>query len=282
MTARYPDQGAFSAPTPNLPRPPAWSYVAASVRGTSHARRELACQDVHACELLEPPQGAPVLVAIVADGAGSARRAEVGAQATCSWFLSQVRGLIQSGGAAADISRGRVEIWLAGLHKEIERLVEESALLRRDFASTLVAAVVDSDAAVFFQVGDGAVVIASPGPETAYRWIFWPGDDADRTVFATEPSAVESLGFLRVEGAIDEFAVFTDGLQRLALDFETRTAHTRFFDSMLSPLRGSDPARATTRRLQLEEFLQSPRVNDRTDDDKTLVLATLRAASGAS
>src|SRR4028119_1025103 len=53
-----------------------WQVVAASVIGTSHEKRSQPCQDAHCWRLL--PNG--VLAAAVADGAGSAALAEVGAK----------------------------------------------------------------------------------------------------------------------------------------------------------------------------------------------------------
>jgi serine/threonine protein phosphatase PrpC len=53
-----------------------WQVVAASVMGTSHSKRSQPCQDAHCWRLL--PNG--VLAASVADGAGSAILAEVGAK----------------------------------------------------------------------------------------------------------------------------------------------------------------------------------------------------------
>jgi hypothetical protein len=65
-------------------------------------------------------------------------------------------------------------------------------------------------------------------------------------------------------------------LQRLALHYEGRTAHAPFFRPMFAPVRAADPGRAETLSTQLAAFLGSQPVNARTDDDKTLVLATRR------
>ncbi|NJK69758.1 MAG: protein phosphatase 2C domain-containing protein, partial [Microcoleus sp. SU_5_3] len=53
-----------------------WQVVAASVTGTSHEKRSQPCQDAHCWRLL--PNN--VLAAAVADGAGSAALAEIGAK----------------------------------------------------------------------------------------------------------------------------------------------------------------------------------------------------------
>ncbi|NJL10448.1 MAG: protein phosphatase 2C domain-containing protein, partial [Calothrix sp. SM1_7_51] len=54
---------------------PQWQVLAASVCGTSHLRNNQLCQDAH--NYLVLPDN--MLVAVVADGAGSASQGKVGA-----------------------------------------------------------------------------------------------------------------------------------------------------------------------------------------------------------
>ena len=51
-----------------------WSVVAVSLEGTSHQKRDLPCQDAHFWQVV----GDRILVAGVADGAGSVSLSEVG------------------------------------------------------------------------------------------------------------------------------------------------------------------------------------------------------------
>ena len=256
----------------------AWRYALASAAGTSHARRDLPCQDASACRVLQPAEGGTVLVAVVADGAGSARRAAAGSALTCSFVLAEVEALFASGGEVADITRGRVELWLAGLQGEVRRRAEAGGIAAREYASTVVAAVVGADRAAFAQVGDGAAVIAEQAQESRFRWVFWPlnGEYENVTFFATEPHAAEHLEHRLIDQPVGELALFSDGLQRLALHYQTRTAHAPFFESMLAPLRGAGEGASAQLSSELAAFLDAPRVHDRTDDDKTLILATRR------
>jgi hypothetical protein len=52
--------------------PGGWRHIAASVVGTSHEKVGGACQDANDCQVYLLPSGENVLVAAVADGAGSA------------------------------------------------------------------------------------------------------------------------------------------------------------------------------------------------------------------
>lgn len=79
-----------------------------------------------------------------------------------------------------------------------------------------------------------------------------------------------------MEERIDEVALLSDGLQRLALHYQTRTAHAAFFKPMLATLRDASEDALESLSARLEDYLSSPAVNERTDDDKTLVLASRR------
>lgn len=263
--------------------PPGWRVAAASVAGAAHVRRGIGCQDAHLWSVLEDAAASQVLIAVLADGAGSASRAEAGAKLACAFVLDAVRTLLAAGVSPRDVDRCRVELWLAGLAAQTALLAASEGLAPRDFASTLLTAVVAEDCAVFFQVGDGAIVVDAVSPGDGYGCVFWPAHEEyeNVTFFAAEPNAAEHLQCALVERRVEELALFSDGLQRLALDFAGQRAHAPFFRSMLSPLHAAAAAAAAEApgahqdglSDSLAAFLDSPRVNDRTDDDKTLMLA---------
>jgi hypothetical protein len=256
--------------------PGSWRYAAASTLGTSHAKLGTPCQDAHACEVVLSTTGKPVLVAVVADGAGSASRSQDGARLACDFVAAEVRAFCDAGGAVGDLSRETVTGWLERLQAEIAALATAEDLSPRDFACTLVAAVLGEEHAAFLQLGDGAMVV-SEGDD--YAWIFWPdqGEYENLTVFVTDPQSLDRLQLDVCERRIEEIALFSDGLQRLVLNYQSRTAHAPFFRSLLSTVRaagdGEDEASLSAR---LAAYLDSSAVNDRTDDDKTLILATRR------
>jgi hypothetical protein len=260
-----------------------WRLAASSVVGVGHLRRGVGCQDAHLWHLLDAENTRPVLVAVLADGAGSAARSEAGAHLTCAYMLRAIETLLASGGGVRGVERGQIEGWLHGLRRETEALAASEGRTLREFSSTLLAAVVGDDCAAFFQVGDGAMVVATANPEEGYDCVFWPANEEyeNITYFATDPNVTDHLECVLLERRVDELALFTDGLQRLALDYATQRAHAPFFDSMLAPLRAAAGASHEGLSDELASFLDSPRVNDRTDDDKTLILASRRLANPA-
>ncbi len=111
--------------------------------------------------------------------------------------------------------------------------------------------------------------------------IFWPqsGEYANQTWFITEPNFEEALLLDVVEGPIDRLAMFTDGLQRLALHEATRSVHAPFFIPLFDRL--ASVSDAALLEQPLRKWLDSEAINQRTDDDKTLLL-TMRASPCAS
>ena len=64
----------------------AWRTAHASAAGTSHVRAGTPCQDHGACALIPAAAGGEILVACVADGAGSAARSAEGARMAVESF----------------------------------------------------------------------------------------------------------------------------------------------------------------------------------------------------
>jgi hypothetical protein len=251
-----------------------WRFLNATARGTSHDRLGAPCQDDCLCDVVSCG-ATSVLVAIASDGAGSAVRAEEGSGLVCETLLPAIEEWLGAGGSVEAIGREAAEQWIGGIRKAIEERSMAAELTPRDFACTLIAAIVDRDAAVFLQIGDGAIVVRTGG---ALEVVFWPdgGEYANTTFFITDADWTQHLQFALHRVAFDEIALMTDGLQRLALRFEDRSAHAPFFEPMFDALSHAPPGFASELESALVAFLDSEAVNARTDDDKSLVLATRR------
>lgn len=155
-----------------------------------------------------------------------------------------------------------------------------SAAVRRaldpmTFATTAVMAVSDGSSTLAAHVGDGAVAVRRVG-SAEWTALSWPeqGEFAGTTRFVTDEDG-PAVRIALHDMPIDRLAVMTDGLERLALDFWTCTPHAAFLGPMTAPL-ASSAASGRNARLseELGRFLDSDAINERTDDDKTLVLAS--------
>ncbi len=248
-----------------------WRWAGARSIGTSHLRTETACQDFARAELFIRPEG-QIMAAVVSDGAGSASHAETGSKLVCLSFLRACREFLIAK-PLEDLVEEDVWDWLDEARETINAKANSLALRPRDFASTLVAVLAGPETSIVVHIGDGAVVWRKPGSEE-WEVPSWPyhGEYASTTAFVTDDPQPK-LSYLRMDEAIQEFALFSDGIERLVLEQATRSAHAPFFNRMLAPLRNSDVA-GPDKHLSaaLKDYLDSAAVCERTDDDKSLIL----------
>lgn len=143
--------------------------------------------------------------------------------------------------------------------------------MRRDFAATLVMLVVQNDQLLALQIGDSALVARRAG---VWEAICWPenGEFASSTYFVTDDPEVR-LRIAKLPLQYDAFALFSDGIENLALDHATVQPYARFFEPMMRPVdQAQESGRLAKLSIALGQYLDSAAVCDRTDDDKTLVL----------
>ena len=252
-----------------------WRSVAASVIGTSHEKTGGACQDANDCQIYASPAGEKILAAAVADGAGSAGCGGEGAAITCRALLGQMVEHLDSGKSVEQVTGDTVKFWITTIQNLLEAEARAVSRERRDFACTILGLLVGESCAACLQVGDGAIVLAD-SEEHVYGHVFWPdrGEYANTTHFVTEDDAIEHLQFASINRGVVEAALLTDGLQTMALNYQQRTAHEPFFKGLFAPLRTAEEGCSPELSESLAAFLASPRVNEKTDDDKTLVLAS--------
>ena len=140
-----------------------------------------------------------------------------------------------------------------------------------DLATTLALVLATPEGVWAAQVGDGTVVVAnSDGSLTAIA-----GGEREEylneTTFLTSKNWRSACTVEEAPPPVESVALLTDGLGLLALDLtDGGKPHSPFFKPLLGFARGEDAC-----PVELERFLESERVATRTDDDVTLVLATL-------
>jgi hypothetical protein len=235
-----------------------WKLVFGSVQGTSHAQSGLPCQDY--CNGIIDRT---TLVAACADGAGSAELSHLGSKAAVDRFIE----VASSEGVP---TKEQVGGWVAAARDHLLETAAASGSAPRKFACTFLAALIGDGWAAFAQVGDGVIVFDEA---EGYNLAFWPdnGEYANSTRFLSEDDYQQHLRVEIVERHISELALLTDGLQMLALDIAGAKVHDRFFAPLFKSVKNGPDEVAL--RASMLDFLNSKRVNERTDDDKTLLLA---------
>ncbi|NIE63179.1 protein phosphatase 2C domain-containing protein [Burkholderia sp. Ax-1719] len=255
-----------------------WAVIGSSVVGSSHSQSASLCQDSCFYHVTSDVDGNRYLIALAADGAGSAKYGEIGSEIACEAGGRTLLAAVEQSGEEA-LSASLASSVLDAVQDGIEKAARAHEVPTRELACTLLGAVIGPTKATYFQVGDGAIVVRHDG---ALAPVFWPesGEYANMTYFVTDTSAAEHLR-CATQDATDEVALFTDGLQRLALVFATETAHEPFFEPMFKVLRASSDEQTDELCSALERFLGSDAINERTDDDKTLILATRKSGAGS-
>lgn len=252
-----------------------WQIVQACSTGTSHLLCGQSCQDN--CLALEfiTSTGKSYFIGLVADGAGSASEGKRGSDNACEKAIEIIKDFLD-GIDLVELNENVLIGWGNQINAYMKDLANQEMKNPRDFACTFLGVIIGDTGAGFFQIGDGAIVVSEGD---GYIPVFWPesGEYANMTHFITDDDALEHLNVKVQVIPPNEVAIFSDGLQRIALVHKTRSVHVPFFEPMFKVIRAvSDDMACDVLSDRLKEFLDSSQVNERTDDDKTLVLATYK------
>ena len=244
-----------------------WKAIGKSVIGTSHIAAGKKCEDVLQYQITYDSYSEELLICCASDGAGSAK---YGAEAA-KYCVER----IMANWTAIGTSEWMLFQVMENIYDKLEELSREYDADLNEFSCTLMGCLIGVNYAMFFQIGDGAII--RDDGNGGYNYIWWPenGEYQNTTSFVIDDRNFGKLKFMVLKERINEVAMFTDGLQMLSLNSDTKQVHQPFFNGLFPHLRmADDDHKITILNRKLEEYLGSTPVNNRTDDDKTLFLAT--------
>jgi len=247
-----------------------WKVVAVSVPGTAHIASGHSCQDNCQARLHQVGSDQELLSIFASDGAGSASHGEQGAILAIDACVAHLATKLVLPEFAINDELA-VECVIA-VRECIYMAAERESLRARDYACTFLGVISNDQATLVLQIGDGGIALDS-GHGLVVPVKPMSGEYANMTNFVTDENAIEVLATKVYPGRANRVAVFTDGMQRLALNMSTNTAHEPFFDPLFRVLSLATSEQESQLEAALSAFLNSEAVNERTDDDKTLVLA---------
>lgn len=248
-----------------------WRIVAASVVGTSHIATGSSCQDSCFVQVETDRDKTSLLTIFVADGAGSAPHGGTGAEMAIEAAADFVGQQYAQAGGYIFTDDWAVEC-IQAVRAKIYAAAERQGTKVRDYACTFLGVVASPFATLLMQIGDGGIVV-DVGNGLVVPIIPMAGEYANMTNFVTDENAIDVLEVMILPARPDKVAVFSDGIQRLALNMTNNTAHVPFFTPFFTVLATAAMAQEDHLQVGLEQFLNSPAVNERTDDDKTLAFA---------
>jgi serine/threonine protein phosphatase PrpC len=269
-----------------------WRAIVRSAIGTGHQQEQHPCQDYGGNRILND-----VIVGAVADGAGSAAYSDIGAklavETTLSYLATSEAWLQKRNYSWHSLSQPPSEEQVKRLFTKsvgkvrstLQKQATESGYSMDDLACTLLAFLATPQWIAAMQIGDGFIVVRrsmswrqavlandfiTQGED--YQLLLQPskGEFANQTTFVTSLDALEEIQVRVLSGHQTFICVATDGLENVAIRLKDWTPFSPFFKPLEEYMQ--ETAHPEQNDDYLVSFLTSERLNERTDDDKTLLL----------
>ncbi|HCU58899.1 MAG TPA: hypothetical protein DIC64_02850 [Alphaproteobacteria bacterium] len=242
-----------------------YRVVVATAIGPYHKTKGLKGQDQFAYK-----QQKGRLVALVSDGAGSAKYGKIGAKYVCDKLaevlikadFKQIKQEIVDA-----LERTRDELIMHRLNKQ----KNENGLI--NFAATVVGVVCQNGRGLFFHIGDGAGVALKKSDSTFVISEPENGIFSSETFFYTMDDWKDSLRFTSFEGA-DSLFLMTDGVTGFAFKKDFEMLEKGFLPPIDAFLKNEKSAKKASRALK--NTLDTPKARSLSGDDKTLMWVSLK------
>ena len=240
-----------------------------SLRGASHQKDGTPNQDSVLVKTVRAGTAGNVAVMAVSDGAGSARYSHYGSRAACSAAVDSLNRQLTRNPATAfkhHLLRSALQRAVRRARQNVLQTVRPRSVDVREYACTMLLAVMSESLTGTAHVGDGCVVAGGGGE---WRLLSVPenGEFANETTFLTSP---RSLPRTQVFSPSDIacLAVMTDGLQDVALS-RGQTPYKRFWTPLHNALSRS---KGTSPEAVLDSLLQKVSDAGKASDDCTVAV----------
>lgn len=262
-----------------------WRIARASVIGTGHIRANMPCQDSNYVMQI----GDSVIIA-VSDGLGSAAYSDVGSKFVCQDVVTRIANAItppapslMSSISHFILGTPRAQIVMKDIMTDavsqartaLEELATTNAHTLREYACTLLIAVLTPKEWHVLHIGDGAVVGILSATEVKTLSAPDNGEFINVTVPLTSNEYLSNLRFSHGVEELYGIALLSDGVQPMCINYQTNAAYPGFFTPLIQWLASLPESELAQAHPVLTTLLDSDKLRQKSDDDMTLVL-TLR------
>jgi hypothetical protein len=268
-----------------------WRIARASVIGTGHIQAKMPCQDSNYVMQV----GDTVIIA-VADGLGSAAYSDRGSKFICNYVVEHLAQamtpppptLMESLGQLVTGAIPQIDMHALMIHAATEARTALMALASteqndlRDYACTLLVAVLSADAWHVLHIGDGAVVGITSA--TSVKTLSAPdnGEFINVTVPITSSDYQNHLRYTYGNERLYGIALLSDGVQPMCINYKTGDAYPGFFTPLIHWLAAFPAGTLADASDGLSKLLDSDKLRQKSDDDMTLVLVIHHDAPAGS
>lgn len=240
--------------------------IATKITGGLHSAKKTPCQDFYhyACS-------GNKLVAVVSDGAGSAKYGKIGAKIVCDTLVNvlintPLKYTEDAVKKAIETARGRLLIHRLNKSKTVEEIL--------NFSATVVGVVYHKNKGIFFHIGDGAGIAMHSGGEDGKYTISRPanGRFSCETYFYTMRNWKECLRFTDIKKA-EALFLMTDGVTDFALRPDMQGLKGGFIEPINKYLK-EEPNKLRALKA-LNNTLDTKQARKLNSDDKTFLWAGL-------
>ena len=242
-----------------------WRHYVACITGADHEENGLPCQDAFVVE--QDSEGR--FVAIVADGAGSARHGDVGAQTLARLLADSLLSCLSSQEDDFELDPTSVRLWIErgieGVRITLYEVAQRDGGTLSDYHATLVGVLATTKGGALLHIGDGAAIALSGGDESSIVSEAENGEYDNETFFFTMADWRQHLRIDIIPATFNTFLVMSDGVTPVALNRDGRSPSRPFVDPISRYLAACAP---TIGDEALRELLTRPAMRTITGEDK--------------